>query len=62
MSTYKDTDLESLIEEMRQSQTSDEALHILLSKKTKKELDKIYDLCDSYIYNYDKLYEKGRLK
>ena len=64
MTTFKHTDLESLIEDMRTAQYSDnpdEAMEILLAKKSKKELAKIYELCDTFAYVYDKLIAKGML-
>ena len=64
MTTWSPQDIESLIEDMRTAQYSekpDEAMEILLAKKSKKELAKLYELCDTFTYVYDKLFEMGRL-
>lgn len=64
MTTFKDTDLESIIEDLRTlcySENPYEHRDILLTKRSKKELDKLHELCDTYIYVYEKVLAQGRL-
>lgn len=62
MTTYRDTDLESLIEDLRaisNSSTKDEKRNLITEleiKISKKDLDKLCQLCDSYIYHYERVF------
>jgi hypothetical protein len=61
MTTYRDSDLESLIEDLRAiNQSSGREKEILKTelslKISRKELDKLSQLCDSYIYNYERVF------
>ena len=65
MTTYRDTDIESLIEDLRTavySDNPDEAIGILLAKKSRKQLDKLNELCETFTYIYEKAQAKGLLK
>ena len=62
MSTYRHTDLESLIEDLKQIRTAEtpqERSNLLTEiqlKIGKHDLETLYVLCDSFVYNYEKVF------
>ena len=61
MTTYRDTDLESLIEDLRiinqsNGREREELITELSLKIGRKDLDKLCQLCDTFIYNYERCF------
>ncbi len=62
MTTYRDTDIESLIEDLRRINQSsgserEQLKTELFLKISQKNLDNLYVLCDYYSYNYERAFD-----
>lgn len=61
MSKYYERDIDAITEDLKQvlyAENPIEATDEILLKKSKKELEKIYQLCEGYIYIFDKVFKE----